>query len=30
MILGRQILSSEEFTCQTTQISEENELYPAK
>ena len=30
MILGTEILSSEEFHCKTTQISEENELYPAK
>ena len=29
-ILGTEILSYEEFHCQTTQISEENELYLAK
>ena len=29
-MLGTEILSHEEFHCKTTQISEENELYPAK
>ena len=29
-ILGIEILSYEEFHCKTTQISEKNELYPAK
>ena len=29
-ILGTETLSYEEFHCKTTQISEENELYPAK
>ena len=30
MILGTEILSYEELHCKTTQISEENELYPEK
>ena len=29
-IIGTKILSYEEFHCKTTQISEENELYPVK
>ena len=29
-ILGTEILSYKDFHCKTTQISEENELYPAK
>ena len=29
-ILSTEILSYEEFHCKTTQISEENELFPAK
>ena len=29
-ILGTEILSCEEFHCKTTQISEKNELCPAK
>ena len=30
MILGKKILSYEEFHCKTVQISEENKLYQAK
>ena len=30
MILGTEVLSYEKFHCKTMQISEENELYPAK
>ena len=30
MTLGIETLSYEELHCKTTQISEENELYPAK
>ena len=29
-LLGTEILSYKEFHCKTTQISEENELFPSK